>query len=308
MNRKLLFNFILLFFFNFCLSQEKPNEIKFGKYSVFFEKPLHELIRQNASNADNPGSYKQIVNASKTTLSAGDSLKINYYISGYGFIDFTSAKLYYSSSANIIDIDKSYITVDFKIVDKLIYYGGLNMPLQNSGLIPLNGVLFTPKDGITTTYFDDFKKAENPYLKAKKDFRPNYDQYIQEHTIIFSEATLGRKNKEEFKSPISFKIKLKEGIPPGDYYYSFVLTYFNGESWENERVEIKLKIMNWYEEYSSLIQWLALLIALMSIITLINPTYKVLANGFKKAKKIKFINKKSKTSEKVKQKIKKKKR
>lgn len=296
------FKILIILFCNVLFSQEKHHEIKLGNYyqandsvnstfSVLFNKPIHELVSQKASNAKNKGSYKQIINASQTSLIPGDSLKINYYISGYGFIDFTSAKLYYSSSANIIDTNKSYLKVDFRVVDDKIIYGGVDMPIHNSGLIPLSGVLFTPQNGITATYFDDFISAENPYYYAKKDNRPNHNNYVLESSLIYSEATLGIKGQEEYNAPLSFSVKLKENVPPGDYYLSFILTYFNGESWQNERLETKLKVMSWYEEYDSIIQWLALLIAIMTIITLILPTYKTIIGVVKKIKSIESIKK-----------------
>ncbi|WP_100615383.1 hypothetical protein [Confluentibacter citreus] len=51
----------------------------------------------------------QIVNATKTSLSPGYSLPLNYYISGYGYIDFTSAKTFFSSSAEIINSNESLL-------------------------------------------------------------------------------------------------------------------------------------------------------------------------------------------------------
>ncbi|QCX01532.1 hypothetical protein FGM00_15985 [Aggregatimonas sangjinii] len=304
-----LFHFLgCALLFNFSQGQEETYEINFGAYRQTFDKPLYELIDQKASNGKKTGSYKQVINASNTTLSAGDILELNYYISGYGYIDFTSAKLYYSASAHIAHLEESYYLDGFQLIDKKIGYGGAEMPMQNSGLIPLSAVLFDSEVGFTKTYFDDFVHAspEKRFLEPRKKMNNHLDDFEKEstqknsnqtnrktgisksannhrmhyrhaleHTVILSETTLGSSNEGEFVSPVSFKIKLKNDVEPGEYYYTFILTYFNGNLWQNDRVEIKFKVMPWYEEYSSLIQWLALLIAILTIITLVGPTFKI---------------------------------
>ena len=94
------FFFLLATIFSINLSSQTLGQERLSK-------PVHQQIRQNASNSQNPGVYSQVVLASNTVLSPGDSLEIRYYITGYGFIDYQSAKLQYSQSAEITDQENS---------------------------------------------------------------------------------------------------------------------------------------------------------------------------------------------------------
>ncbi len=50
-----------------------------------------------------PGVYKQVLNPSKTIISAGEEITIKQFFSGYGIIDVWENKIFFSSSAQILD-------------------------------------------------------------------------------------------------------------------------------------------------------------------------------------------------------------
>ncbi|NDV14761.1 hypothetical protein GO009_01885 [Muricauda sp. TY007] len=236
------------------------------------------MLNQQASNSNRNGSYRQIVNANKTSLVPGDSIVISYYVSGYGYIDFTSAKTFFSSSAEILDTKKSYLLADFKPLSNNRYvYGGVEVPMDNKMLTILSASMVSAENGrLLVTYFDDFIFEDRPYVMPNKDNRDLLNVDLSQKALIHSESTLGVKGEEKFLAPMTYKIKLKEDTEPGEYYFTYVMTYFNGNSWENDRVELKIKVQHWYERHNNFIQYMALIIAVLTIITLIKPSIKVI--------------------------------
>ncbi|TMU54802.1 hypothetical protein [Flagellimonas algicola] len=220
-------------------------------------------VSQKGNNSTRPGSYKQVLQASKTKLSSGDQLTINLHISGYGAIDYSTVKVYYNTSSNFIDNKKSYFIGGITYEDDKISFGSFKSTLDNSGLIMLYANVLDDSGKEKFTLFNDGPRV--PYINLFKDV--DYKFRENNLTVIGHEISLAG------KPPNRFEIQLADDLNAGDYYFEIVLTYFNGLNWATEQDEIKLTIIPWYEKYSSLIQWLALIIAILTIITLIRPCY-----------------------------------
>lgn len=230
-------------------------------------------LNQHAPYSEKPGKYQQIINASKTLVAPGDTLEINYFISGYGKIDNRTAKVYYSFSADIIDSQKSILKGSFKTFkNDRIGWGGAEYPLTNGGAtLMLTPMIFNEYSNHTTTLFDD---SPPKWIKpiGKKSNNYNYPSpfiYLEQR---YDDLDSGEKGLPPFK----WKIKLLDNTIPGDYYFSFLMTYYNGDRWQNEKSEIKITVIPWYEEHESIIQWAASIIAVLTIITLTKPALKEL--------------------------------
>tara|TARA_R110002049_G_scaffold304273_3_gene499349 strand:- start:1351 stop:2253 length:903 start_codon:yes stop_codon:yes gene_type:complete len=206
-------------------------------------KPFPEIV-QKGKNSEKPGAYSQILNANKTTLSAGESIIIQHYITGYGFIEPTTAKIVTTSSSNIFDETNSEVLSDF---------GRNPHQFYNSGTTGgLGAILIDQETGKEQTMFNDAS-----FLTKKIGT-----------TQIVLEQNAVKENNESI-SPFKWVLKTKKEIKPGNYYLTFVLTYFNGNSWQNDKIELPIKIMTWYEKQASYIQITAWIIAVLTILSLI---------------------------------------
>lgn len=313
----LLFPFLYLYIFflkNTILVNLKIIIKPFIVYLIFYTFPFMyeghtqetkkirylENVLQNASSAKNPGVYSQVVLASNTVLKPGEYFTIDYYITGYGDIDYKSAKLFYSSSSDIFEKSKSIIISDFKFLENGIYvWGGQKTPLLKSGFVLFHGSSLVDSTGQTyMTWFNDFQHAfpEKKYEPTEflNKVVSKHQSEVPNNSTINSEITMGYGSSPEMP-PIQIIAKLKDNVLPGEYTYSFTMTYFNGEKWENDKTEIKLNVMTWYERNASLIQYLALIIACLTILTLIRPALKEVMYIYTKAGK--FYTKKSKSQE-----------
>lgn len=247
-----------------------------GQNDTIKVKYILQEISQKGFNAKENGVYRQVVNANQTKISAGDSLIINYFITGYGYIDFKSSKLYYSSSSSeIINSKKSIVKSGLYVNDSLIIYGAYDFPFYHIGGLYLNSNVVSTSGAISATYFDDFHNAypEKKYLVPIK-VNKSEKSYQYPGPLVYSEVMMGVGDITNYLPPVQFKLHINNDAKPGDYYLSFVLTYFNGKNWMSDRVEIQYTVMEWYERYASQIQWLALTIAFLTIITLFRPTIK----------------------------------
>lgn len=212
------------------------------------QQPVPSLIEKSV-NRNKPGSYKQILNADITTISPGDRIKVSHFISGYGYIDYKTAKIFYSSSANIIDESSSTVTHGFlgdEQTNKTIW-GGLSHELNSD----VNSILILKSSIIN----EDTEKTANMFSKPENVNSP----------IIFFELILNNQTKKS-NPPILWSIKTKDDLLPGEYYLTYVFTYFNGEKWQNDKVELKIKVMTWYERKESTIQTWSYIILIITIL------------------------------------------
>ncbi|QLG46825.1 hypothetical protein [Costertonia aggregata] len=202
--------------------------------------PYPEII-QNGKNSNKPGIYSQILNANNTTISPGDVIIINHYITGYGRIDPETSKVLAIASASIFDEDSSEVKSTF---------GNNSNPFSNNGT---TGVLISTLVDEQDNEHTLFNDAEflNPEKKAP--------------SIVFEQNSIS--NNKEIQPPYKWILKAKNELTPGDYYLTFILTYFNGENWKNDKVELPIKVMTWYERKESIVQVFAWVIVVITIIS-----------------------------------------
>ena len=227
-------------------------------------------VNQHAPNFDNPGKYQQVISASKTIVAPGDKIEINYFVSGYGKIDNMTAKVYYAFSSDIVDSTRSSLKGSFKkFKNGQIGWGGSEFPLSSSGAtLMLSPMIQHEIEGTFTTLFDD--SPPNWIIPfGGEPFSIDYPVPLIYLEQQYSDLDTGEKRVPPYK----WKIKLKENLSPGDYYVTFILTYFNGEKWENDKSDIKITIMPWYEQYNSSVQWITVIISFLTIVTLLNPAF-----------------------------------
>ncbi len=219
------------------------------------ESKMNTIYPKQILSGNKTGVYKQVLNADQTTVSKGDYINIEHFISGYGLVDIKTAKIFYSTSADIIAIPGSFITHSFKstyyddVDETHIGWGGKTEPItRSSAILVLSGTTDLEGRLATLTSFDDSHKLRPP--------------------VIMTEIFTGRYIENE-QAPIHWKIKIKDDLKAGNYYITFVFTYFNGESWQSDKVELPIKVMAWYEKQESLIQKAAWFIFFITFISFI---------------------------------------
>ncbi len=220
------------------------------------------------------GSYSQIINANKTTISSGDTIEISQLISGYGKID--SAKIYFSSSSKSFlsdDNSKTFILSGFcripfeeltnnekdsfckdlniDILTKDIYlkkanarlqWGGIKDYIEKNGrfLVSLTAQVETGNE--TINMFSDFDKGS-------KDRAP----------AILSEMVLNN------KPPLKWNLQTSKKLKPGNYKLKFVFTYYNGDKYQNDTQTLDIKVLTWYEKNEWFYKYAAILTIIVSL-------------------------------------------
>ena len=59
------------------------------------ENKMNTIYPKQIASGNKTGVYKQVLNADQTTVSKGDYINIEHFISGYGLIDINTAKIFY---------------------------------------------------------------------------------------------------------------------------------------------------------------------------------------------------------------------
>lgn len=239
---------ILLFILTFVSAQDYGNPADLNMLPVKTDKNL----------AVEPGIFKQILNAQTTIINPGDSIKIDHYITGNGYINYEISKIYFVPSEELIDLKKSFILSSFDLdyfrKTGLFTYGGSKHYLNS-----VKNYTLTPSSLM------DYEIGSNRY------FHSFFSQYRATKNNIFSELVLGAPGKP-FLPPIRWEIITKKDIRPGDYQLNFVFTYFNGEKWMNDTSSVKIHIMPWYEKYASTIQVLGVVVIIFTLYTTVLST------------------------------------
>ncbi|WP_418604122.1 hypothetical protein [Hwangdonia sp.] len=246
----ILFIIILSNLFIFSQNKENGYETKNDSNAISLaskqlnKNQIPKLI-QEYKNSEKSGRYKQILNANISTISPGDTIIIKHYITGYGLIDPYSTKIISTVSADIIDESKSIILPGFGLQSKMKWHSG-------GVTVKLGGVFKYTENGGFHTFFSDFKGK-------REGSKSNYG-----YTDLLIEKNYSIKN--ETHSPLEWILITKNNINPGNYYFTFIFTYYNGESWQNDKVELPIKVMTWYERQESLIQKAAWVIVIITIL------------------------------------------
>jgi len=221
-----------------------------------------------------PGSFKQMINADKTTISSGDSIKISHYISGNGYIDFNTAKLTQTVSYKYFyDPKKSYVFHNLTASDLIDSKSGIKIKCITFGAAKSNLIL----DGVNAIAFrtkvnfigNSSQKLTsiNMFTRIKK-----MDEDSSIEGLIFSEGkTYGslKGYKETFIAPVEWHIKSNDSLKAGDYYFTFNFSYFNGLEWNTTIEKLEIHVMPWHEEYAGWLQFLAVIIGFATLFPIV---------------------------------------
>lgn len=198
------------------------------------------MIFRKAPNGDKPGSYQLATRAGKTTINAGDTLKFEQYVTGYGNIK--SAKLQAYISTDAFDLQTSHIISSILKSDTetgfTLSWGGQTDKLSETGFTCLMAGVSVPSSDESTMIFDASVLSNEP--------------------ILLSEKKLGH-------APFEYSLQTKKNLSPGDHYIDFYLTYFSGEKWITSKERVSFKIRNVFERYAKTISAMAVIASLSGI-------------------------------------------
>ncbi len=197
---------------------------------------------RNKPNADSIGFYKLAYQIESNVLDPGDTLKVNLFFTGYGQIK--NSKIYFLPSKHIFDT--SSITTH-----------------------SLGGYPNYPRWGDSTNAFNDYYTSTGPFdltfnggmtKREWKDTTPYVDYNNNPHSLdILTEQILD-------KPPITYLLKTKRNIRPGQYFINIYFTYFNGSTWQGDNVVIPYTITTWIQRNEDWAWWFGIGAAGFSII------------------------------------------
>nr|WP_299387886.1 hypothetical protein [Allomuricauda sp.] len=150
--------------------------------------------------------------------------------------------------------------------------------LDSFGIVEVDSLDINDKDGIlfvneyTNTYFNDLLSfsqgaigAPNLPDNAKIEFK---NIRFPRNIAINSESQL---SGDQTTAPLIWHFKVREDTPPGKYNLNFLWTYHNGQEWINDKETIEITVMNWFERHNKCLRIIAIIVTIMSFISLIKP-------------------------------------
>lgn len=197
-----------------------------------------------ATNADATGKYELIAQASNLVANSGDEVTIDLYITGYGKI--SDGKIYFSlPSTSVNGQVSSTVTHGIKFLNSEAFcgftWGNVTDEFTSSFVLGLNGGIQVDEWPETTMFFDSHTSASD-----------------HKNNIILTEELLGG------EPPFRVKVNFNKRSKPGVYNVSCILTYFNGESWQNSSLQLGIVIRTIFQQYEGWVSFLGILAALGS--------------------------------------------
>lgn len=189
------------------------------------------------SDSRAPGEYKIIARNLRDVVNPGDDFVIEIYITGFGQIGKNKMLIYESN--NIMDYENSTCTT----------FGGTPLGQFKSLGVVVN-------------------VSEKGFEKVPPDTPTQPDQ--DKLPMLFSEVN--RKG-----APIQLNLRTKESVNPGIYSMDIHFTYFNGKEWKVSEAQARFKVQNVFEKHQGKIAWLGIIVALITIIKLLEYLPKAIA-------------------------------
>ena len=259
------FIFLLLFFFVFTINSqtfeqiiEKKESNKTSEFDGFKD------ISRIGIFADSTGNYVQLILLDKSVINAGDSLTIDVFLSGYGYI--RAGKINITPNTQLVS-NKSSIT---HTLDQGIVNGRFQNVLKEYPFSVDNNNCFFLNSKST------FKK-DSVYITA---FVSTYDEKVLPDKNLETESMSTEsyfEHSDGFKyPPLRLNLKTKNNVPPGYYKIYFSFNYYDGEKFQSDFQFVEIKIMSWTERNEELIEFLGYIIAIFTIIGIIYQSYKFL--------------------------------
>lgn len=181
------------------------------------------------SESSAPGEYKIIARNLRDVVNPGDEFIIEIYVTGFGRIGRNKMLIYESN--NVMDYDKSTCTT----------FGGKQVTQFKSLGIVLH-------------------LSEKSFEKAPSDTLEKPDR--SDLPMLVSE-----KNRKG--APIQLNLRTKENVNPGIYSMDIHFTYFNGNEWRVSQTQARFKVQNVFEKHQGKIAVLGIIVALISIVKLL---------------------------------------
>lgn len=203
---------------------------------------LPELLSapRMGENADRKGYYDLVARINNGVINRGQFLEVEVYISGYGNIQ--NPKFVFFPSLSIISEKESEIFYDLGKVEGRIKWGQSKMAASEDGIfIDLSGgIIYSKWETKKPTLFFDVRMPKGAGQ-------------------IMTETS---QNK---KPPIKLNLKIKRKAAAGNHFLHFAFTYFNGEEWTGSTQLITFTINNIFQENEVLLQWVAIVVAVVTI-------------------------------------------
>ena len=186
---------------------------------------------QGREFSDKPGAYSLVSRISRANVDPGDTLNVELYFTGYGFIE--GEKLLVYPSPGILEASKSKITANCKQIGNSITFGGQSWPLTEEG--------------------GSWIEVNTAGVKAKGWNRPSmfFDVIPETHFICTEAAFPWTPPKGQFHGPVTLILKTKDKAKPGQYDVRFALTYYNGESWVTCPETAQFSVTTWYQRWET---------------------------------------------------------
>jgi hypothetical protein len=198
------------------------------------------LGRQNYENHEGYGCYRTASRMHEGTINPGETLRISQYITGYGKSEGLKIQAYISDQ--IFDKEKSYVThsltgsiagegkMDFSWGAEKSIISSHNFKLMLGGI---------KVDNAKHSYMFDIQEGA---------------------TYTMTEQDAGD------KAPFEYRLKTNANARPGSHYVSFYLTYFDGACWNCQEEKVTFTINNKFEEYNTILSWLAAAALIVTIL------------------------------------------
>lgn len=191
----------------------------------------------NGTNHNKPGHYEIVTRFNQSILDPGDTLEIEIYFTGYGKIE--GAKLYVSASADVFVAETSKIYQGMEIIGERLVFGAHEVSFPSSvSIISFRG-MSRPAWNMTTSFFD---------------------LMLGEPPTISTECKLER-------APVELKLPLRNDVRAGSYYFTFVLTYYNGNKWVSAKNMVDFSVRNLLQRNEGKTAIIAFMAASFAIIT-----------------------------------------
>ena len=210
--------------------------------------PIDPRKPRAGDHADRPGHYELVNKTHNPVLDAGDVLRVDQYITGYGLIESWKLVMWPPPSA-CIDVGESAIFTGFQIEgsgtpDERLVFGGQKLPWSSdsdAGVTFQSGGAQFPGWDQSAFFFDANKFGEQctPPISTEKNFSA---------------------------APVAYHLKLHSNVRPGRYFVDVALTYFNGETWHVSRRPIEFTVRNILQRHEKIAWRLSVVATVLAVI------------------------------------------
>jgi hypothetical protein len=204
---------------------------------------------RNKEFYDKPGHYEMVALLDNTEINPGDTFNVSLFFSGYGEIG--SSKVYFKANKNIFLDTGCYISGGLSgDKNNHVFWTAVKDSISGffGGVMPLGGLKMRnyPEWGGSTSFIDLDTNSKSIHIFPENS--------IDQHP------------------PYYFHLSARDDIEAGPYVVTLVFTYFNGQEWAGQQIQLNFKVKNIIERnpgWAWVIGILAVLIAFIGIIPIV---------------------------------------